>query len=280
MSWLITPAFRNGVVVSDSDANAYLLAVETADGQPLEPAVAWAVDSFVVDCKSSGVWNAAAQLLLLSGPRTLAGSMIPLKGVTPTNVGFVSGDYNRKTGLGATSNTSKYVNSNVAKNVLGATSHALFAYGTITNASVDARLIGHFDGTTENTLLVLDEWATDTLASRRFRSATFTSGAYPTIISTASITCLIGSRTSSTSATVYSDGSSNTNASNRTLNVATSQPLFYYNLNANGAPGSGVYSSSKLQAAGIFSSGLNATQAASLRSATLTYVNALSAAIP
>jgi hypothetical protein len=99
MSWLITPEFKSGIVVSDSDANTYLRAVETTDGQPLEPAVAWAVDSFVVGCKRDGIWSAIKACCILAGARTRLGALTPLSGAAPTSVNFADADYNRKTGL-------------------------------------------------------------------------------------------------------------------------------------------------------------------------------------
>ena len=113
MSWLITPRYL-GAAVSDADAQTYLQAVETADGQALEPAVAVAVNSFVIGCKADGIWTAIKASCILSGARTLAGALVPLVGTAPTNVGpFVSGDYNRKTGLVGDAST-KYLNSNAA----------------------------------------------------------------------------------------------------------------------------------------------------------------------
>ena len=97
----------------DADAVAYIAAVEAADGQALETAVRLAVNSFVKGCKADGIWTAIKASCILAGARTLAGALVPLAGTAPTNVGpFVSGDYNRKTGLGDASNTTKYLNSN------------------------------------------------------------------------------------------------------------------------------------------------------------------------
>jgi hypothetical protein len=47
----------------------------------------------------------------LAGARTLTGALVPLVGTAPTNFNFVSGDYNRETGL-VGNGTSKYLNSN------------------------------------------------------------------------------------------------------------------------------------------------------------------------
>lgn len=83
----------------DADAARFIDAVEAADGQRLEIAVAAAVNDFVVGCKTDGIWGAIKASCILMGARTLSGALTPLVGVAPTNNNFVSGDYNRKTGL-------------------------------------------------------------------------------------------------------------------------------------------------------------------------------------
>jgi hypothetical protein len=97
--------------VLDPDAQGYITAVEFADGQPLEQGVKNAIDDFVLGCKNDGIWNAIKSSCILAGARTLNGALVPLKGTAPTNVNFVSGDYNRKTGLKGDGAT-KYLNSN------------------------------------------------------------------------------------------------------------------------------------------------------------------------
>ena len=83
----------------DTNAQAYIAAVETADGAALETAVRDAINAFVVGCKDDGIWSAIKASCIMAGARTLAGCLVPLVGPAPTNTGFVSGDYNRKTGL-------------------------------------------------------------------------------------------------------------------------------------------------------------------------------------
>lgn len=115
MTWLITPGYV-GAAVSDADAQTYLRAVETADGQTLEPAVALAVNDFVLGCKADGIWTAIKASCILAGARTLTGALVPLVGTAPTNNNFVAGDYNRKTGLLGDGST-KYLNANRNNNV-------------------------------------------------------------------------------------------------------------------------------------------------------------------
>ena len=100
-----------GLYKYDSDALAYIVAVEAADGQPLETGVKIAINNFVKGCKSDAIWNAIKASCILAGARTLSGALVPLRGNAPTNFNFVSGDYNRKTGLLGNGST-KYLDSN------------------------------------------------------------------------------------------------------------------------------------------------------------------------
>ena len=95
----------------DSDVRAYIAAVEAADGEPLEQAVKDAYRDFITGCKADGIWDAIKASCILAGARTLAGALVPLKGAAPTNKNFVSGDYNRETGLVGDGST-KYLDSN------------------------------------------------------------------------------------------------------------------------------------------------------------------------
>ena len=95
----------------DPDAATYIAAVETADGEALEAGVKTAINDFVAGCKADGIWDAIKASCILAGARTLNGCLVPLVGSAPTNFNFVSGDYNRKTGLVGNGST-KFLNSN------------------------------------------------------------------------------------------------------------------------------------------------------------------------
>lgn len=109
---LLRPLSSRLFLPTDADARAYVLAVNQADGQPLEKRVVEAIDAFVIGCKADSIWTPIKASCILMGARTLSGALTPLVGAAPTNNGpFVSGDYNRETGLlgnGAT----KYLDSN------------------------------------------------------------------------------------------------------------------------------------------------------------------------
>lgn len=99
----------------DPDAISYISAVEFADGQNLEQPIKDAIINFVVGCKIDGTWPLIKSSCIMMGARTINGALVPLVGPSPTPYNFVSGDYNRKTGLRATSNNStnnKYVDTN------------------------------------------------------------------------------------------------------------------------------------------------------------------------
>jgi hypothetical protein len=102
----------------DTDAAAYIAAVEAADGASLATKYADAINDFVVGAKADGIWSSLAAACFLAGPATLAGALVPLVGTAPTNVNFASGDHNQATGL-VGNGSSKYLDSNRASNADG-----------------------------------------------------------------------------------------------------------------------------------------------------------------
>jgi hypothetical protein len=83
----------------DPDAKAYINAVENADTQALERVVKIAINNLVLDLKDNSLWDKIKAMVLLAGPRTINGVLVPLKGTAPTQANFVIGDLDRKTGL-------------------------------------------------------------------------------------------------------------------------------------------------------------------------------------
>ena len=131
------------VGIDDPDAAAYITAVETADGQSLETAVKVAIHSFVKGCKNDGIWPAIKASCILAGARTLTGALVPLVGAAPTNVGglFVSGDYNRETGLVGDGST-KYLDSNRNNNADPQNNSHMAVYATTYNPVTQFLLAG------------------------------------------------------------------------------------------------------------------------------------------
>ena len=265
----------------DADAQSYITAVEAVDGQSLEVGVKNAMNALVVGFKAQSIWTPAAQLLMPCGPRTLAGALVALKGTAPTNNGFLSSDYNRKTGLGDPSNTSKWLDSNILQNSLPASSHALAWRGTITANSGDQGLIGRYNDVTNaaSSLLSLDSWAAY-VSGRTFRSGTTTSSDIPVSTLTAVASCLIGSKTASNAASLYIDSNAAITSTASITPAFEAQSLRWFGINIQSGANPAATSEDLLQVGGIYSSGLNATQAAAFRTLTQTYVNAIGAAIP
>ena len=127
----------------DRDAAIYLNAVAFADGQQLEPAVRKAINNFVIGCKRDGIWTAIKASCILMGARTLSGALVSLVGTAATNNGpFVSGDYNRKTGL-LGNGTTKYLDSNRNNNADGQNNQHLAVYVSVTSTVGPSLVIGN-----------------------------------------------------------------------------------------------------------------------------------------
>jgi hypothetical protein len=127
-------------VALDPDAQAYITAVENVDGQALEIGVRDAINDFVVGCKADGIWTAIKASCILAGARTLNGALRPLVGAAPTNFNFVSGDYNRKTGLVGDGST-KYLDSNRTSGDDPLNNFHMSAYATHVESSVEGYLL-------------------------------------------------------------------------------------------------------------------------------------------
>jgi hypothetical protein len=158
------PAFAGSGL--DADALAYIAAVEAADGQSLESATRLAINSFVKGCKTDGIWDAIKASCILAGARTLSGALVPLRGTAPTNFNFVSGDYNRKTGLVGNGST-KYLDSNRNSNTDPQNSFSISTYVTqaatagITigaggGGNTGSSSIGGITGSTRNRSITID----------------------------------------------------------------------------------------------------------------------------
>ena len=156
----------------DADANAYMTAVQAADGQPLELGVRLAITDFVLGCKADGIWTAIKASCILAGARTLAGALVPLAGTAPVNFNFVSGDYNRKTGL--LGDGTKHLDSNRNNNADPQDSQHMCVYQTVLHTSGSARVLIGAGATTDNGCTRIAESSTTVrLAIHRNRNDVF-----------------------------------------------------------------------------------------------------------
>lgn len=137
-----------GLATGDNDVATFIAAVETADGQALEAGVKTAYGDFIAGCKADGIWDAIKACCILAGARTLAGALVPLRGTAPTNYGFVSGDYNRKTGLTGTNGASKYLDTNRATDADPLNNVHMAVYESAHLSALGGCLMGSFNGHT------------------------------------------------------------------------------------------------------------------------------------
>ena len=145
MSWLIT-----GTQKIDPDAAVYLSRVEAADGQSLEAGIKSAIETFIVGCKTDGNWSAIRASYLLCCARTLTGALIPLVGPDATSVGFVSGNYNRKTGL--LCGVGRYLRTGIADDSLPQDNFHMSLFGSFVNAGITTAQAGVYTASTHSVL--------------------------------------------------------------------------------------------------------------------------------
>jgi hypothetical protein len=214
--------------LTEPEAVSYVAAVEAADGEPLEYGVARAINDFVLGCKNDGIWSAIKASCILAGARTLNGALVPLVGAAPTNVNFVSGDYNRSTGL--VGNGGKYLNSNRKSNQQPQNSLHLSGYLT-SPRSANSALIAASKGVGQSysSILVGGTWA---FWSNGTDNSDTSTGIYSSSLSLNSTGLIASSRGSSTSFEVRGQGVNQTVA--RSSVAPSDLDLYVFARNYNG----------------------------------------------
>jgi len=71
------------------------------------------LNKFFLDLKKNNLWNSITQANILCGVSSLAGALIPIKGATPVNNGFVTGDYNIINGLNSGALNNKWLDTTI-----------------------------------------------------------------------------------------------------------------------------------------------------------------------
>jgi hypothetical protein len=138
----MSPRLLRPILSGDPDALRYIAAVQQADQQSLEPAVRKAFTDFIVGCKQDHIWDALKASCILMGARTLSGAIVPLKGSGLTNNGpFVSGDYDRKTGLVGNGTTKYLTLSNPATPLQNSSHQSVYISGQV--SAVLPNLMNH-----------------------------------------------------------------------------------------------------------------------------------------
>jgi hypothetical protein len=192
--------------ISEPEVKTYIDAVEQADGQLIEYEVANAINDFVRGCKNDAIWDAIKACCILAGARTLDGALKPLKGAAPTSFNFVSGDYNRKTGL-IGNGSNKYLNINRNNNTDPQNNRHLSVYKTQTTfPNLNRVFIG--DGAFINSSMLLHN-QNNTFA--------YSSSSSEAVLSNVSGTFLLGvSRNTSTTITCRNNNSTTSHSVNST----------------------------------------------------------------
>lgn len=280
---LIVPRRRVITSIYDSDAQALIGAIETADGQSLESGVKDALNAYFLGLKADGIFSLLQNFLILpNGARTLAGVMIPAVGPSAINNNFILSDYNRKTGLkgrGATvGNTATvWLRLGMLLSDLAQNSHAIYIHGSEyeTTSNAFPCLYGYFQG-------INNSLNTDIVTSgsglRHFRDyggASITRTAAAGITASGSV-CF--SRTASNLVTAYQNGVSVGTSTAASVALPTVAPTVFarWQGNLNGP----TYQTIARIAVFAATQGMTAAQVAAFHSRTETYLAAMAAAIP
>jgi hypothetical protein len=259
--------WSSGYTFADSDAAAYVAAVEAADTQPLETGVKSAIDALFVGLKADGEWNAFGVLHCLAGPRTLDGLAVPMKGVAPTLVNFVSGDINRKTGL-LGNLTTKYINHDRNNNSDGQNDQQVWSYLTSLPSTGAFRAIFGTGAANAGATNMFEDATTARTAAFRSRNGTADSVAAGIAVG------LIGvSRDNS--ANFQFRGAQTNSTITRVSQAPSSGSMFSFARNNGGT--AGFYSDQRSSFVGI---GAAWTNPANIEARIDTYMAAIAAAIP
>lgn len=264
----------------------------SANGGTISTTVLRAVSDFCAAIDSGSLRSSMYRLNLFVGGN-LSGCLVPLYrstsfggtglgNATDTNNNFVSGDFiETGTGGGLKGNgTNKYLNTGFATNSLPSqTNLHLSSSGTGLETSGDKQFLGTYTGT-QNTLAFLDIYTNYTavlpVVGRAFRHGTYTGGQITLVASPGTVEShIIGTRTSSTSSTLYRGGTSAASNAVSISPASSAIPFYVFVGNTNNAtPTSGTTTAATLRMYSI-GSGLNATQAAAFSAAVIAFNTAL-----
>jgi hypothetical protein len=257
-----------------NDAALYIAAVESADGQSLESGVANAIRAFVDGCKSDGIWTAIKACCILAGARTLTGALVPLVGAAPTGINFVSGDYNRKTGL-VGNGTTKYINTNRNNNTEPRNSKHISAYVTTASTSGGSTFPGYIgaqpsSGTNQTGSTSIGRLNSNSTTLFFRAQSLAASGEFDSYANAGSATGLVGlSRSSASSYTARANNANTTFTRSSATPFASSIFVFYHGI-------SNSYANGRIA---FYSIG-ESLDLALLDARVTTLINAISVAIP
>lgn len=114
----------------DADAQTWFDNIVSA-GSSISDTNKTAASTFFAGCKSDGNFSKMGCFYLFAGPDGLAGSLTRAKGPAGTAYNFVSGNFDRTTGLLGVNANQTYIDTNYPANSMGANDHHLAAYSTL-----------------------------------------------------------------------------------------------------------------------------------------------------
>jgi hypothetical protein len=231
---LLRPRASSGLIGGlDADARTYITAVRNADGQFMEPAVQTAINNFITGCKSDGIWTAIKASCILMGARTLSGALTPLVGSSPTNNNFVSGDYDRKTGL-VGNGSSKHLDTNRASNADAQNDFSMGAWVAAIGASTNHCIIGSGVGASIGSTQILMQ-RSPTVANDRILARNRNSDAAGTLAQIVNVTLAAGFYGTSRAASGSFAGRYAGTAATESLTSGAPDATTHYVFNRNGA---------------------------------------------
>jgi len=189
-----------------------------------------AIDNFIRAEKNDGGWELKSEIYLLCGIDGYLSSWPKLKYVTNeriTFINFVSGDYNRVTGLKG-NGSSKYGNLNVTPAALGwnfsSTHLSVYGSGFENAAAQSAYYIIGFDDNTSAAALV----SMSLLGRRFFQRAPTTAVAANDTTSLSTNGLILGSSTSFTDLRLYSSAGEEASAATTRSSQASTRSLYLF----------------------------------------------------
>lgn len=231
-----------------------------ANGGSISEASLVAIDQFIGDCRAANIWDKFIEVGPFAGANLNAALVKlvyqPAGQSVLTNANFVSGDYAESgSNAGLLGDGTKYLNTGVLASSLPDTAHLSFYLREDVVQTGNRILMGA--AATDNCWI--GALVPASAADARYCATSTASGG-----SSLSKGFYTGSRTSSTSLTLYRDGSSIGSTASPTATSKPAQAIYLWGYNASGSPTARIATRGSFYSIG---QALNATEAAALNTA-------------
>jgi len=135
---------RKGIFYPDLDSDFlawYNLVI--AAGSSISAQNIVTLNKFFRDLKSNNLWSSITQANILCGVNDLVGVLIPIKGATPVNNGFVSGDYSVTTGLNSGATNTKWLDTTILESSFSSNPDSVGRHFFIAGSSYVAPIVAN-----------------------------------------------------------------------------------------------------------------------------------------